>query len=374
MRKRTLGRSGLTVPVIGQGTAGYDTRGAAGARACEQALRRGVDLGMRLVDSAPAYGAGAAEEAIGRALGGVRAEVVLATKFGPEASAPDALVASVEASLRRLQTDRVDLLQMHWPSYDVPLDETLEAMAGLVAAGKVRALGLGNCTAAEARRALASPAGRYLVALQQEYSLLERTVEDGVLALCRAHDLTLIAYSPLACGRLPAAGPGAATLAAVARAYGASAAQVMLAWLVADTRVVAIPKAAAAAHARENAAAGDLILTPADRARLAAAFHVERRRLEPDRVVVEAEAGRAAYTTLAEARANPLGLVPGPAELAARMADGELLKPIKVQPLAGGGRFRLVDGRTRYWAWVIAHGNAPIPAIVTGAAGAKEVA
>jgi aryl-alcohol dehydrogenase-like predicted oxidoreductase len=363
VRERLLGTSDLRVPAIGQGTAGYGDD----AEACARALRLGVDLGMRLVDTAPVYGSGAAEEAIGRALGGIRRQVVLATKFGPEASAPRALVASVEGSLRRLRTDVIDLLQMHWPSYEVPMADTLEAMSRLVQAGKVRHLGLGNCTPAEVRRALATPAGRHVVSVQQEYSLVERTVEDGLLDLCRARGLSLIAYTPLGGGRLAADAGGTSVLRAVAEAHAATVPQVMLAWLVRDPRVIAIPKAGREAHVRENAAAGALVLGDDEHARIAAAFRVDTRRLAPDQVAVEAEAGRAVYTTLAEARANRLGIVPGPAELAATMRDGELLKPIKVRAVRDGGatRFRLVDGRTRYWAWVIAHGNAPIPAIVT---------
>jgi aryl-alcohol dehydrogenase-like predicted oxidoreductase len=363
VKERLLGPSELSVPAIGQGTAGYGD----GTEACAHALRLGVDLGMCLVDTAPVYGAGAAEAAIGRALGGFRRRVVLATKFGPEASAPRALAASVEASLRRLRTDVIDLLQMHWPSYEVPMADTLEAMARLVEAGKVRFLGLGNCTPAEVRRALATPAGRHVVSVQQEYSVVERTVEEGLLQLCRERDLTLIAYTPLGGGRLAADAAGTAVLRAVADAHAATVPQVMLAWLARDPRVIAIPKAAREAHVRENAAAGALVLADDEHARIAAAFQVDTRRLPPDQVAVEAEEGRPVYTTLAEARANRLGIVPGPVELAATMRDGELLKPIKVQPVGGAGatRFRLIDGRTRYWAWVIAHGNAPIPAIVT---------
>jgi aryl-alcohol dehydrogenase-like predicted oxidoreductase len=369
---RRLGRTTAPVPAIGQGTFGL---GGTFARdpSCDaesvRALRLGIDLGLRLIDTAPVYGAGHAEELVGQAVRGVRESVLVATKFSPADSTRAGVVRSAEASLRRLGTDRIDLLQVHWPHAVVPLDETLEAMAALVRAGKVRFLGLGNCTAATVRRALASDAAPSLVSVQQEYGLGERSVEARLLPLCRERGLTLLAYSPLAQGALAPADDRRALLAAVARRHQASVAQVVLAWLARDPAVVAIPKAASPEHVRANAAAADLRLAADDCARVSAAFAVRTETVPVEQIVVEPVAGRAVYTTLDEARENRFGLVPGPLDLAAELAGGEMVKPIKVQALApgpGGPRFRLTEGRVRYWGWVIAHKDKPIPAIVEG--------
>jgi aryl-alcohol dehydrogenase-like predicted oxidoreductase len=365
---RVLGRSAVQVAPIGLGTMGIGgtfARDAGDDAACVRGLHAGLDGGRRLVDTAPGYGDGHAETLLGRALAGRRASAIVATKFPPAASTPAGVTASLEGSLRRLRTDYVDLLQVHWPCYDVPFEDTLEAMHRLVEAGTVRALGLGNCTRAEARRALATPAGPAIVSIQLEYSLVDRSVEAELLPFCREHALTLIASSPLGCGRL-ATIAGAAAVAEIAAAHGVTPAQIALAWLIDDSRVVAIPKAGRPAHQRENLAAAAVRLTAPEWQRIAAAFHVPIARVAPGRIVVEPESDRPVYTTLAEARANALGIVPGPAELARQMTDGEMLKPIKVRPLPGAGapRFRLTEGRTRYWGWVIAHGDAPIPAIV----------
>ena len=378
MIERALGATTTRVAAIGQGTMGLGgsfARDGSDDAARVRALRLGIDLGLRLIDTAPVYGAGHAEELVGRALQGVRESVLVATKFSPEESSREGVLRSAEASLRRLQTDRIDLLQMHWPSAAVPFEETLASMGALVRAGKVRFLGLGNVTASQLRQALASEAGRHLVSTQQEYSLLDRSVEARLLPLCRERGLTLIAYSPLARGALAPGGARGALLREIARAYGISVAQLVLAWLLGDQSVVAIPKAVDPAHLRENAAAAGVALADGDRRRIAAAFTVRTLDVPPRDIVVTAAPGRRIYTTLAEALENRFQLVPGPRDLAAQLAAGEMLKPVKVEVVAGGGagaRFRLTDGRVRYWAWVIAHKDRPIPAIVEPAALAER--
>jgi len=369
MIERRLGGRDVTVSAVGQGTMGIGGTFARDERddaACIRSLQAGFDLGMRFVDTAPGYGAGHAEELVGRAVTGQRASVVIGTKFPPTASTRGGLIASVEASLRRLRTDYIDLLQVHWPCYDVPVDETLDTMRRLVEVGKVRFLGLGNCTAAETLRALETPAGAHIVSVQQEYSLAERSVETRLLGECRARNLTLIAYSPLAVGRLTADLAAFPIAVVMAERYGLSVAQLALAWLLQDPQVVAIPKAGSLSHLRANAAAARVRLDSADRERLGAAFSSPTQCVPPEEIVIEREQGRPVYTTLEEARANALGINPGPAELARQMTDGEMLKPIKVRPVSGAGkaRFRLTEGRTRYWGWVIAHGDTPIPAVI----------
>jgi hypothetical protein len=145
-------------------------------------------------------------------------------------------------------------------------------------------------------------------------------------------------------------------------------AQVVLAWLARDPMVLPIPRAARESHLRENAAAATVELPPDDLARVDAAYAMRMEPVATDEIVVPP--GEGVYTTLAEALENRFALVPGPTDLAGRIAAGEMLKPIKVAAVEDAGgrrRYRLVEGRVRYWAWVIAHeGRRPIPAIVEG--------
>lgn len=211
MRTRRLGSSDLEVTVVGLGCNNF------GGRIDEAASRvvidAALDAGVTFFDTADIYGnKGASEEIIGRALGGRRDEVVLATKFGHDLEdgetargARPYIRKAIEASLRRLQTDRIDLYQYHRPDGITPLEDTLEALHELVREGKVRAIGSSNFTAAmvEEAHAIASERGLTpFVSEQSEYSWLVRGAEEELLPACERLGVGFIPYFPLASGLL----------------------------------------------------------------------------------------------------------------------------------------------------------------------------
>jgi len=206
MEKRRIGS--LAVSVVGLGCNNFGGRidAAATAKVVEAAL----DAGINFFDTADVYGGTKSEEFLGRALGRRREEVVIATKFGMAVDAgrqgakPDYVRRAVEDSLRRLQTDRIDLYQLHQPDPTVPIADTLEALDGLVQAGKVRAIGCSNFSVEqirEAEAALRAGAARFL-SLQNEYSLFHREPERDVLAECERRGIAFLPYFPLASGLL----------------------------------------------------------------------------------------------------------------------------------------------------------------------------
>jgi aryl-alcohol dehydrogenase-like predicted oxidoreductase len=208
MRQNRLGRSDLTVSVVGLGCNNFGRRlDRAGTRAVIDAA---LDAGITFFDTADIYGGdGASERLIGEALEGRRDRVVLATKFGMDAGRdggePRGSRAyarrSLEDSLQRLRTDRVDLLYYHEHDGVTPLAETLGALGELADEGKIRAFGVSNLDAGQLREAIAVGDPR-LAALQNEYSLLERGAERELLPLCREHRIGFVPYFPLARGRL----------------------------------------------------------------------------------------------------------------------------------------------------------------------------
>ncbi len=211
MEQRTLGRQGLQSSAEGLGCMGMSEFYGAGDEAESIAtIRLALDLGVTMLDTADMYGLGANEQLVGEAIADRRDEVVLATKFGlvrdrenPTARGingrPDYVHSACDASLRRLAVDHIDLYYQHRVDIDVPIEETVGAMAELVDAGKVRFLGLSEASAETIRRAHAI---HPITALQSEYSLWTRDIEEEILPTLRELGIGLVAYSPLGRGFL----------------------------------------------------------------------------------------------------------------------------------------------------------------------------
>jgi aryl-alcohol dehydrogenase-like predicted oxidoreductase len=308
MKRAQLGRSGTSVSAIGLGCMGMsECYGPADEAESLSTLARAAELGIDFLDTADSYGAGHNESLIGRFLRTRRERIVVATKFGfvqradpkaaPIDNSPAHIRGACEASLRRLGVDAIDLYYCHRVDRTVPLEETIGAMADLVRAGKVRALGMSEVSAGLLRRAAAV---HPIAALQSEYSLWTRDVESGVLPCCRELGISLVAFSPLGRGflsgeiagtadladndyrrALPRFQPGTADhnallvrkLAAIAAPLGCSAAQLAIAWLRSrGPDVIPIPGTRRIRRLEENAAADDLALQPATLAELDAAF------------------------------------------------------------------------------------------------------
>jgi len=264
--------TGRPIPVLGQGTwrMGEDP---AKRQSEIDALRLGLDLGMTLIDTAEMYGDGAAEELIGEAIAGRRAEVFLVSKVYPHNATRRGAVEACERSLRRLVTDYLDLYLLHWRGA-VPLAETLEAFQLLKQAGKIRDYGVSNFDTDDMEEAFSLPGGEEIVTNQVLYNLVLRGIERDLLPWCRGRGLPIMAYSPI--------GHSASEqrkmfdrsqLKLIARRHHATPAQVALAWLL-QRDVIAIPKASNPEHVRENRGALDLILAKKDLEELDQAFSV----------------------------------------------------------------------------------------------------
>ncbi len=260
--------SGEAVPILGQGTwyMGESRRPAAEEVA---ALRLGIDLGLTLIDTAEMYGDGASEELIARAIAGLRDKVFLVSKVLPHHASRKGTVAACEQSLRRLCTDRLDLYLLHWRG-GVPLGETVEALEGLVRAGKIRHWGVSNFDASDMAELARLPGGGSVATNQVLYNLKARGIEWDLLGCCRERGIPIMAYSPI--GHAPAGLMANPVLKAIAARHRATPVQVALAWLLRQDGLIVIPKAGGVAHMRENRAALDLEMTAADLGEIDKAF------------------------------------------------------------------------------------------------------
>lgn len=294
MKTMTLGASDLVSSAMGLGLMGMsNVYGQADDEESIKTIHRALELGITMLDTADVYGNGHNEELLAKAIKGKREDVILATKFGfgPNfqgiTGRPDYVKSSVEASLKRLGTDYIDLYYQHRVDPDVPVEETVGAMADLVKEGKVRQIGLSEASADEIRRAhKVHP----ITALQTEYSLWSRDIEKEILPAVRELNITHVAYSPLSRGFLSGnirkfedfakddmrqymprfQGENfqknvelVDKITELAKKKNATASQLALAWVIANG-ALPIPGTRHANHLEENIAALDIELTPED--------------------------------------------------------------------------------------------------------------
>jgi diketogulonate reductase-like aldo/keto reductase len=269
MRQRKFGLSGPQVPVIGQGT-WYIDRG--NRKSAVAALRRGVDLGMTHIDTAEMYGD--AELVVAEAIAGRRDDIFLVSKVLPSNASRRGTITACERSLARLKTDRLDCHLLHWRG-SYPLAETVAAFEQLVSAGKIRSWGVSNFDIDDLNEMLAVSGKGKIACNQVLYHLQERAIEHAVIPWCEAHGVAVVAYSPFGHNDFPSPRSKLGeVLRTIADAHGASPRQVALSFLTRNPVVFAIPKAASAEHAADNAAAGKLTLSESELAALDKAFRL----------------------------------------------------------------------------------------------------
>jgi len=307
MLTREIGRSGIEASAIGLGTwaiGGWMWGGTDEAKSIS-AIQASIDEGISLIDTAPAYGQGLSEEIVGKAIAGRREKVVLATKCGlvwhtqkgnhffdydgkpvHRYLGKDAIVHEVEQSLKRLGTDHIDHYITHWQDPTTPIAETMEALETLKTQGKIRSIGASNTTTDDVKAYVA--AGQ-LDAIQEEYSMIKRDIEDTLVPLCLKEKVSVLSYSSLALGLLTGKiGPDRTfegddqrkdnprfsvenrrkvaklmdAIAPIAEAHGATKAQVVIAWTLQQPGITfSLCGARDPEQARENAKAGRLRLT-----------------------------------------------------------------------------------------------------------------
>lgn len=265
-------KDGTEVPRLGQGTwylgQGFNPRAQE-----RDTLRKGIELGMTLIDTAEMYGEGRSEQLIGEALRGLdRDKLFLVSKVYPHNASRERLEHSLEASLRRLGTDYLDLYLLHWRG-TVPLLETAQEMDRQVSLGRIRRWGVSNLDLADMKELMATGLGEHCMVDQVLYHLGSRGVEYDLQGWLACHGMALMAYCPLAQGGTLRRGlMSNLAVTEAARAHGVTPAEVLLNFVLQRENVIAIPKASSPQHVRENAGTLAFSLTPEELAALDGAF------------------------------------------------------------------------------------------------------
>lgn len=274
---------GTRVPQLGQGT--WNMGDKSSKREEEIAtLRLGVELGMSVIDTAEMYGEGNSESMVGEAMKGIRDEVFLVSKVYPHHSGLSKIASSCEASLKRLNTDRLDLYLLHWRG-NVPLSETIEGMEKLVDRGLILRWGVSNFDTSDMRELTSLLHGTHCVVNQVLYHLGSRGIEYDLLPWHREHQIPIMAYSPLAQGGSLRQGLlEHKVVNEIADQHGVEPMQLLLAWTIRNEQVIAIPKASTTAHVMHNAAARQIQLLDEDIRKLDSIFPAPYKKMALDMI------------------------------------------------------------------------------------------
>ncbi|MFC1952320.1 aldo/keto reductase [Chloroflexota bacterium] len=259
MHFKQLGRTDVKLPAIGMGTwemGGARERDDSYDEEAIKAIRKAIELGLNLIDTAEMYGAGHCEEVVGEAIKPFpREKLFIVTKVWHNHLHHDDVIKAAENSLKRLRTDWIDLYLIHFPNPEVPLIETMQAMEKLVGRKLIRFIGVSNFNISQVEEAKSHLSENEIVANQVDYSLLVRGRERDLIPYCQKSRITVMAFKPLA---KPSAKGGLSQnefLQEIGKKYGKTPAQVALNWLISKEPVIAIPKAMNLDHLEENTGA-----------------------------------------------------------------------------------------------------------------------
>lgn len=371
-----LGNTDIRIPALIQGITGtgsHEDYNPAYVSNRLNVIQHGIDLGMTFLDTAEIYGGGLSEEIIGRVLKGQRNKVVIASKCYPQNSAQKDIASSLEGSLKRLQTDYIDLYQIHWPNPFISLMDIIETLSNLVDQGKIRYIGLSNYSLSEFIEAQNMLPDKTIVSNQIEYNLLNRTIEDDFLPYSKSNKITLIAYSPLNQGRLFQGKNQKMLLHSLSQKYNKSISQIVLRWVISYDTVVTSTRTRSIEHLQENASALDFDLEKEDIQKIAKLAKTECNYVATDRIRICIKENCSVYTNVNEALKNKLQLIPSPVAISKLLIERNTILPIRLVPTKDTtgeynydiDSYDINDNVKRYWGWIIAYGyNRNIPAYI----------
>lgn len=270
---KTISIANRTVCQLGQGT--WNMGDDPSAKSEEiKTLRTGIDLGMRLIDTAEMYGNGRSELLVGEAIENIREDVVLVSKVLPSNASSEGVVKACENSLRRLKTDYLDLYLLHWEGR-YPLEETIDAFEKLKKSGKIKHWGVSNFDTDLMESLFDNQNGNLCATDQVLYNLSRRGPEFDLLPWCKKHHLPVMAYSPIEQSRLLSN----EILARIAEKHNASASQIALGWILQNQHIIPIPKASTVEHVKDNFRSLEVQFTEEDNQMLDKVFPAPKRKV-----------------------------------------------------------------------------------------------
>ncbi len=358
----------LDNPIIAQGSTGAGSKHIATDASIKnkiEVLLCGIKNGIKIIDTAPSYEDGHAEEIVGQVIQRInRDNIILCTKFEPDSNSYHGVIKSVDQSLKRLQTDYIDIYQAHWPNPEIPISETMRALNELLDQGKIRYIGVCNFTKNEIIEAEKYLKNTNIVSIQAEYNLNNRMAENELFQFCKLNRKLFFAYNLFNQGRLKKN----SFIVSLANKYGVSVHQIIINWSIENNFVIPILNSISKDHTLQNAKAININLTRKDIYSINNKFRNQTKLIDTKDIQVidyDIDDTHKIYTNIDDAIKNKFKIKPSPVSLSKEIEKGRLLKPIDLvlNKHSKNSKYLLLHGRIRYWAWVIAYnGKKPIPA------------
>jgi diketogulonate reductase-like aldo/keto reductase len=355
---------------IGIGTMGFAggfQRDSSSLRDFSELIEYGFNNGCSIVDTAEIYAEGGAEESIGLVAKTIRDRLFIMSKFSPDKNTPAKIRMALEETLRRIKRECIDVYQPHWPVPDLDFDVMMEVLVELKKEGKLLNIGLSN----HGLRFFKSNQSNFTECIkfaQTEFNPVSQDLALDIISEIKPRNGILVGYSPFREGQLLQGQGKNLKLFEIAMDYKCSPAQLILSWIIQHRNVVAIPKSSSKKRIKENLESINLRISPSDTKEIGYLFKEQIDLISPKKINPVGNVGgdRKIYKNLEEAVENRYFLSPGVKEIAEeiKMAGDLLLKPIKVR-LSKDAEYELIEGRLRYWAWIMLYGDArPIQAII----------
>lgn len=367
----------LNLPAIGIGTSGYGgyfkrlgkTKGDfSSKKSFIDLIGYAYDAGARIIDTAENYAEGASEEIIGSVPQSIKNELFIMSKFSPQHSSRGEITKALDRSLKRLNRDFVDVYQPHWPSENNNIEEMAHELLELVHVGKIKYIGLSNYSLNSYKEMNSFLPNNNIKFIQAEYGPFENSIELDFLPEVKKNNAVLVSYSPLGGGSLlKPQSKNFQKLSEIAQENNATVAQLILGWVIRSGSVIAIPKASTKKKLNENFATLKMTFKKESLTKVSDIFKPEVVNISMDLIDIVPDGDRIIYYNLQEAKENKYNLFPGPEEAAKEieLAGGNISKPIKLRKARDGVRYELVEGRIKFWGWMILFSmTRPIPAII----------
>jgi aryl-alcohol dehydrogenase-like predicted oxidoreductase len=329
-------------------------------------IKFAYDQNCKILDTAENYAKGNSEKIIGMLPSNIKNDIFIMTKFSPENSEPKKIENSLNNSLKRLKRDYVDVYFPHWPTTSIAIEVIIEKLLDLSEKGKIKYIGLSNFSEKQYLITKHLTRNKKKIFIQNEYNILERSVEKKLLPKIISKKDFFVAYSPFANGEVFKKNNNKfKNLNLISKECGCTVAQLLLSWILRHHNTIVIPKSESINRIKENLKIFDLNIDKYFLNRISKLFNTEILKINLKLIDIEKNNSRLIYTSIDEAKKNIYNLNPSPSDLAQEIFKnkGKLQKPIKLKKR--GSRYILIEGRVKYWAWKILYKDSkPIPSII----------